>query len=46
MLRLMPKGMQDRKLEKLYQAILGKAGQVPEVAPDSAKNAIGERTKA
>ena len=44
-LRHMPKGMQDRKVEKLYQAILGKDGKVPEVAPGSI-SAIGERTKA
>lgn len=45
-LRMMPAGMQDRKLEKKYQAIMGSAGAVPEVVPGGVDAAIGEETRA
>lgn len=45
-LRLMPAGMQDRNLEKRYQAIMGASGSAPEILPGGAEGAIGEATKA
>lgn len=46
MLRLMPAGMQDRKLEERYKAIMGAGGEAPEVYPGSEDAAIGEATQA
>ncbi len=46
LLRLMPAGMQDRKLEQRYAAIMGASGAAPEVIPGGAEAAIGEATKA
>ena len=46
LLRMMPSGMQDRKLEQRYKAIMGASGSAPEVIPGGAEAAIGEATKA
>lgn len=45
-LRALPAGMQDRRLEKKYRAIMGSADTAPEVTPGGADAAIGEGTKA
>ena len=45
-LRALPAGMQDRRLEKKYKAIMGDAGAAPEVTPGGVDAAIGEGTKA
>ena len=45
-LRALPAGMQDRRLEKKYKAIMGSAETAPEVTPGGADAAIGEGTKA
>ena len=45
-LRALPPGMQDRRLEKKYRAIMGTAGAAPEVTPGGVDAAIGEGTKA
>ena len=45
-LRALPAGMQDRRLEKKYKAIMGDAGEAPEVTPGGVDAAIGEGTKA
>lgn len=45
-LRALPAGMQDRRLEKKYRAIMGSAGAAPEVTPGGVDAAIGEGTKA
>ncbi len=45
-LRALPAGMQDRRLEKKYKAIMGDAGEATEVTPGGVDAAIGEGTKA
>lgn len=45
-LRALPAGMQDRRLEKKYRAIMGSADTAPEVTPGGVDAAIGEGTKA
>ena len=44
-LRMLPSGLQDRKLEKKYQSIMGPLGAA-EIAPGGVDAAIGEATKA
>ncbi len=46
MLLMMPKGMQDKKLEKRYRAIMGASGKAPEIVPGGAEGAVGEATRA
>lgn len=46
LLLMMPSGMQDRNLEKRYQAIMGASGTAPEVVPGGVDAAIGEVTQA
>ncbi len=46
LLLMMPSGMQDKNLEKRYQAIMGASGAAPEVTPGGVDAAIGEATKA
>jgi len=43
---LMPAGLQDKKLEERYVAIMGKSGTAPEIIPGGADGAVGEATKA
>lgn len=42
----MPAGLQDKKLEERYVAIMGKSGTAPEIIPGGADGAVGEATKA
>lgn len=44
-LRVMPKGMQDRALEKKYLEIMGKDGVIERVMPGRDDAAIGEATR-
>ena len=44
-LLLMPKGVQDRTLEKKYKAIMGVSGKAPEVMPGGVEGALGESTQ-
>lgn len=46
LLRMLPAGLQDKKLEARYRAIMGASGRAPEVIPGSTEGAIGEATKA
>ncbi len=45
LLRLMPKGMQDRTLEKRYKATMGAGGSAPEVSLGAPEAAIGEASQ-
>ncbi len=46
MLRMLPSAMQDKQLEKRYQAIMGVGGPAPEIMPGGVDGAIAEATKA
>ncbi len=46
LLRILPAGIQDKKLEARYRAIMGASGSAPEIIPGGADGAIGEATKA
>ncbi|NNF77915.1 MAG: FAD-binding protein, partial [Rhizobiales bacterium] len=46
LLRILPAGIQDKKLEARYRAIMGASGAAPEIIPGGADGAIGEATKA
>ncbi|MCP5083002.1 MAG: FAD-binding protein [Alphaproteobacteria bacterium] len=46
LLRILPAGLQDKRLEARYRAIMGASGGAPEVIPGGPDGAIGEATKA
>ena len=43
-LLILPKNIQDKKLEKKYKDIMLASGKVPEIMPGSTEGAIGETT--